>query len=218
MVSMFIETLSSPFYDKAVGSVASNFGDLVTVGERIESGLKRGRIASNPTNSARKTVHERRKGEANAVTIDPSKPYSPGGSSSSPPITLNSPGMRVSTNPSNPNKGEAANPSNIQNHRPSQLRRTFTPIPMTYTALFHQLLQKHMITTTSAKPLEPPYPSGYDPNAKCEYHNHGKLLGSKTQSVGPPGRRVAQFQGGWAKREHKPSSSSWGNIYQHLGS
>ncbi|RDX66510.1 hypothetical protein CR513_54715, partial [Mucuna pruriens] len=56
MVSMFIETLPSPFYDKAVGSVASNFVDLVTMGERIESGLKRGRISSNPTSSARKPI------------------------------------------------------------------------------------------------------------------------------------------------------------------
>ncbi|RDY06274.1 hypothetical protein CR513_09757, partial [Mucuna pruriens] len=91
MVSMFIETLPSPLYDKAVGSVASNFADLVTVGERIESGLKRGRIAGNPTSLGRKLVPERRKGETNAVTINPSKSYSPGGSSSSPPITLSPP-------------------------------------------------------------------------------------------------------------------------------
>ncbi|RDY07406.1 hypothetical protein CR513_08502, partial [Mucuna pruriens] len=49
MVSMFIETLPSSFYDKAVESVASNFTDLVTVGERIESSLKRGRITNNLT-------------------------------------------------------------------------------------------------------------------------------------------------------------------------
>ncbi|RDX90077.1 hypothetical protein CR513_28097, partial [Mucuna pruriens] len=75
MVSMFIETLPSPFYEKAVGSVASNFADLVTMGERIESGLKRGRIASNSTSSTRKPIPDRRKGETNAVTINPSKPY-----------------------------------------------------------------------------------------------------------------------------------------------
>ncbi|RDY12005.1 hypothetical protein CR513_03240, partial [Mucuna pruriens] len=36
MVTMFIDTLSSPFYDEVEGSVASSFADLVTVGERIE--------------------------------------------------------------------------------------------------------------------------------------------------------------------------------------
>ncbi|RDX76373.1 hypothetical protein CR513_43640, partial [Mucuna pruriens] len=42
MVTMLIDTLPSPFYDKAVGSVASSFADLITVGERIDSSLKRG--------------------------------------------------------------------------------------------------------------------------------------------------------------------------------
>ncbi|RDY06383.1 hypothetical protein CR513_09643, partial [Mucuna pruriens] len=51
MVSMFIETLPSPFYGKTIGSVASNFTDLVTVGERIESSLKRGRITNNLASS-----------------------------------------------------------------------------------------------------------------------------------------------------------------------
>ncbi|RDX83625.1 hypothetical protein CR513_35435, partial [Mucuna pruriens] len=173
MVSMFIETLSSPFYDKAVGSVASNFTDLVTMGERIESGLKRGRIASNSTSSTRKSIPDRRKGETNAVTIDPSKPYGPGGNSSSPPVTLSPPRMVVSTNLPNANRGETRNPANAQNPKSSRFRRTFTPIPMTYMALFHQLLQKRMITTAPSKPLEPPYPQSYDPNAKCEYHEKG---------------------------------------------
>ncbi|RDX87807.1 hypothetical protein CR513_30667, partial [Mucuna pruriens] len=44
MVTMFINTLPSPFHDKVVGSVASSFTDLVTVGERIESGIKRGSL------------------------------------------------------------------------------------------------------------------------------------------------------------------------------
>ncbi|RDY06280.1 hypothetical protein CR513_09765, partial [Mucuna pruriens] len=73
--------------------------------------------------------------------------------------------MIVSANPLNPSRVEAANPPN-----PSRLRRIFTPIPMTYTTLFHQLLQKHMITTAQAKPLELPYPRSYDPNSKCDYH------------------------------------------------
>ncbi|RDY06248.1 hypothetical protein CR513_09795, partial [Mucuna pruriens] len=136
MVSMFIETLPSPFYDKAVGSVTSNFADLVTVGERIESGLKRGRITDNLTGFGRKPVPERRKGEANAVMIDHSKSYNPGGSSGSPKIRLSSPGMIVSTNPPNPSRVKATSPPNAQNARPARLRRIFTSIPMTYTTLF----------------------------------------------------------------------------------
>ncbi|RDX97072.1 hypothetical protein CR513_20199, partial [Mucuna pruriens] len=180
MVSMFIETLLSPFYDKAVGSVESNFADLVTVGERIESGLKHGRIAGNLTGPGRKPAPERRKGETNAVMIDPSKSYNPGGSSSSPQITLNPPGMIVSTNPPNPSRVEAASPPNAHNARPARLRRIFTPIPMTYTTLFPQLLQKYMITMVLVKPMEPPYPRNYDPNAKCDYH--AGVVGHSTEN------------------------------------
>ncbi|RDX64296.1 hypothetical protein CR513_57154, partial [Mucuna pruriens] len=39
MVTMFIDTLPSPYYDKVVGNVASNFAELVVVGERIELGI-----------------------------------------------------------------------------------------------------------------------------------------------------------------------------------
>ncbi|RDX85772.1 hypothetical protein CR513_32991, partial [Mucuna pruriens] len=44
MVSMFINTLPSPFYEIVVGSVSSSFVDLVVIGERVEVGLKRGKL------------------------------------------------------------------------------------------------------------------------------------------------------------------------------
>ena len=45
MVTMFISTLHSPFYEHMLGSVSSNFTDIVIIGERIELGLKPGKIA-----------------------------------------------------------------------------------------------------------------------------------------------------------------------------
>jgi len=45
MITMFIETLQAPFYEHVLGSVSSNFSDIVTIGERIEHGLKSGKIA-----------------------------------------------------------------------------------------------------------------------------------------------------------------------------
>ncbi|RDX63825.1 hypothetical protein CR513_57707, partial [Mucuna pruriens] len=80
MTTMFIDTLPSPFYDKVVGSVASNFANLVTVGKRIEAGLKRRMIiqARSSTGFIKMSVQERRKGEANAIIMDPSNPYDKG--------------------------------------------------------------------------------------------------------------------------------------------
>jgi len=43
MITMFVETLEDPFYERVLESVSSNFSDLVTIGERIERGLKRGK-------------------------------------------------------------------------------------------------------------------------------------------------------------------------------
>jgi len=42
---MFIETLQTPFYEHVLGSVSSNFSDIVTIRKRIEHGLKIGKIA-----------------------------------------------------------------------------------------------------------------------------------------------------------------------------
>ncbi|RDX90078.1 hypothetical protein CR513_28098, partial [Mucuna pruriens] len=104
--------------------------------------------------------------------------------------------MVVSTNPPNANRGETANPAIAQNPRTSRFRRTFTPIPMTYTALFHQLLQKRMIMTAPPKPLEPPYPRSYDPNAKCEYHEGGP--GHTMENCWALKHRIQDLlEGGW---------------------
>ena len=38
LVDMFMGTLQGLYYDKMVGSISSGFADLVTIGERIETG------------------------------------------------------------------------------------------------------------------------------------------------------------------------------------
>ncbi|RDX73020.1 hypothetical protein CR513_47423, partial [Mucuna pruriens] len=45
MVTMFIDTLPSPYYDRVVGNVASTFADVVVVGKRIELGILQGKFA-----------------------------------------------------------------------------------------------------------------------------------------------------------------------------
>ena len=47
MVTMFMGTLQSPFYEHMVGSVSSKFADIIIIGERIELGLKTGKIAQS---------------------------------------------------------------------------------------------------------------------------------------------------------------------------
>ncbi|RDX79089.1 hypothetical protein CR513_40529, partial [Mucuna pruriens] len=55
-----------------VGSVASNFTDLVMVGERIELGIRRWKLtqANSNVGFAKKLLPEKKKGEANVVLIE----------------------------------------------------------------------------------------------------------------------------------------------------
>ena len=45
MVTMFMGSLQSLFYEHMLGSVSSKFADIVIIGERIDLGLKIGKIA-----------------------------------------------------------------------------------------------------------------------------------------------------------------------------
>ncbi|RDX61815.1 hypothetical protein CR513_59916, partial [Mucuna pruriens] len=42
---MFIDTLESPFYNRVIGNVSLNFSNLVIVREKVEMGVRSGRIA-----------------------------------------------------------------------------------------------------------------------------------------------------------------------------
>lgn len=42
MMGIFVDTLKDPFFDKLVSSATSYFAHLVTIGDRIEKGLKDG--------------------------------------------------------------------------------------------------------------------------------------------------------------------------------
>jgi len=78
MITMFVETLEAPFYERVLGSVSSNFSDIVTIGERIEHGLKNGKIAqgSSATTNARKpgfnnNNNKKKEGEVQAASAMP---------------------------------------------------------------------------------------------------------------------------------------------------
>ncbi|RDX81753.1 hypothetical protein CR513_37526, partial [Mucuna pruriens] len=70
MVTMFIDTLQSPFYDKVIGNVSSNFSDLVVIEERIEVGIRQGKFTYAKTRSGsgkKPPTFKKKKGEANAI-------------------------------------------------------------------------------------------------------------------------------------------------------
>ena len=75
LIDMFMSILQGPYYDHMIGSASTGFAELVMAGERIEVGLKLGKIqvgnysrssggsAKNPFN----VYPKKREGDASAV-------------------------------------------------------------------------------------------------------------------------------------------------------
>jgi len=201
MITMFIETLQTPFYEHVFGSVSSNFSDIVTIGERIEHGLKTGKIAQGSpatTDSKNPGINPGKKKEGE-VQVASTAPYwggyrpqylpnyrpssayvanvMPGYSQTTPrPPTAYRPPV-TANNAYQPNVGsqsstQAQSPGYGQKNNNSGGKVVnFTPIPMTYTELLPYLLKNLLMVLCPAKVVQPPYPWYYDPNAKCKYHS-----------------------------------------------
>ncbi|XP_027192674.1 uncharacterized protein [Cicer arietinum] len=165
---MFINTLQPPFYDKMIGSVSSKFSDLVIIGERVEMGLKSGKIASGYTglNNTKKlpaSANKKKEEESHFVASNPvnpsfvRRPYAAATSQISGTISQHLQGNQDSYE------------SQGKNYRGRKFVH-FDPIPMTYAELLPHLVSNSMVALCPGKTIEPPYPKGYDSNAVCDYH------------------------------------------------
>ena len=54
LVDMFLRTLSGPFFNHLIGSSSAGFTDLILTGERIEAGIKAGKIQKGASSSTEK--------------------------------------------------------------------------------------------------------------------------------------------------------------------
>ena len=70
---MFLNTLKTSYYDRMIGNSNTNFSDVVSVGEMIESGVKLGKIKSA---EAKKSTLKKKEGETHAVSYQ-RKTYNP---------------------------------------------------------------------------------------------------------------------------------------------
>ena len=65
LVDMFMGTLTGPFYSHLLGSSSSGFTELILTGERVESGIRSGKIQAATSASTKKSYQG--KNESNAV-------------------------------------------------------------------------------------------------------------------------------------------------------
>ena len=64
LVDMFLGTLSGPFFNHLIGNSSAGFTDLILTGERIEAGMKSGKIQKGASSSSEKKPFKK---EASAV-------------------------------------------------------------------------------------------------------------------------------------------------------
>ncbi|XP_052732430.1 uncharacterized protein LOC128196229 [Vigna angularis] len=234
MVAMFVNTLQPPFYEHMVGNVSSNFADIIVIGERIEIGLKNGKIAygsSVVANSKKPNFNsgKRKEGDVHATSATPvwrgqapthnyrpywgQHPHAANASFGHQIRPQQQPGyyqpQYISTN----NWRGGANVGSNMNVGPNTYPRrnqernyvNFTPIPTTYTELLPHLIKQGLVVVCPLKPLQPPYPRGYDADAKCSYH--GGTAGHSTERCLAFKHKVQTLiDSGWLKfQEDKPS-------------
>ena len=163
----------------------ANFADLVFAGERIESGLRKGKFeyASNvaPNNNRRAPVVGARKkeGDTHAVTTAPTwmkapqniqslyQPNPPNFSiraGSSLPTQVKGPPVAERTSaqhtaPATPRPVNNTTPdSSYNNARRTPPKDDFSPITMAYSELWPSLLENHLVVAIPGKVFQPPYP------------------------------------------------------------
>ncbi|XP_058743213.1 uncharacterized protein LOC131616015 [Vicia villosa] len=155
LVDIFMSTLQGPYYDKMVGSISSGFSNLVVIGERIEDGIKNGKIQGAPSGSYQAKKSYDGKKEPNTVGA-----------------------ILVNQTPTLQQKQQGG-------QRPwrSKPKRSFTPLHMPLSQALQHLLSQNLVTLLPpySAPANPA--PGYKHHARCAYHSDSP--GHDTEDCGP---------------------------------
>ncbi|XP_058745950.1 uncharacterized protein LOC131618811 [Vicia villosa] len=168
LISMFMDTLSPFFWEKMIGSISSSFTDLVTIGQRLEEGIKKGKV-STVGESANGTIKsfgnfQRKKEETNAILNERRMPRQKAQCYDQPFVAIVAPA--VNPQPVQVPQRQAVGQNQNRN------RTTYDPIPMTYTELYPLMVLKVLITTRALTPPNP-LPTSFRSDLHCAFHQGG---------------------------------------------
>lgn len=146
-----MSTLQGLYYEKLVGNTSSGFSDLVIIGERIENGLRSGKIQGASTNSFNSInltsdFTNKEEGETSVFAIQQQTQQ---------PWVI--PQQQVQQHPYVP--------------RQKRPRKVHDPIPMSHSQLLSHLLQNFLVELRHLGIPHFPYPPRYNPNAHYEFHS-----------------------------------------------
>ncbi|KAA0036942.1 uncharacterized protein E6C27_scaffold86G00180 [Cucumis melo var. makuwa] len=228
MTSMFMNTLRAPFYERMIGNASTNFSDIIVIGERIEYGIKHGRLAEATTEYGgikKGTISKKKEGEVHAIGFPNSGKHKsifgqrkyeqnfPSYISNVSHIPYNSyvPAHTVSETPKPVNSNSPRPFVQGQGSKTNSDTWRFDPIPMTYTELLPQLIQNRQLASIPMIPIQPPYPKWYDSNARCDYHAGG--VGHSTENCLALKRNVQSLiNAGWLSFKKSGEKS---NVYEN---
>ena len=158
---MFMGTLIGPFFNHLIRSSSSGFTELILTGERVEAGIRSGKIQKDASSNSAKKPFTGKK-EASAV-------YGPRGQSR--PEHCQAVNAVVISRPT-------VAPQCNNQQRVERPQRQFTRINMTLAEVLPHLLKPNLATLREA-PKNPNTTSPrYNPNAWCAYHS--EILGHDT--------------------------------------
>jgi hypothetical protein len=191
MVTLFANTLKDPYYEHVMGSLAQQFTDVVAVAERIEQGVKSGRISA----TVEKRGFEGKKKEVDHVEgrKNPFQKYHT--PSFSPQIA------NINLNSSFP----ARKPEPQIKHQ--RVQEQLPPLPLPLNEMYQKLLSIRHIAPEPLTPLQPPYPNWYKPYLTCEYH--AGAAGHNIHTCNAFKKRLMHLiKAGWITFEKTPNISS----------
>ena len=151
LIDMFLGTLSGPFFNHLMGNSSAGFTELILTGERIEAGIKAGKIQEAAPADAHKKPYSGKK-ESNVVHSKKGRHDQHVGA----------------TQISNPRPAQQGQGQQRKEVAP---KRQFTKINMSLDQALQQMLKAGLITLRA--PLRNPNTSApnYHPNNRCAYHS-----------------------------------------------
>ena len=152
LVDMFLGTLSGPFFNHLVGNSSAGFTDLILTGERIEAGIRSGKIQKAASTSAEKRPFKK---EASAV-YGPRRQVKPESRQAVNALVISKP---------------VAAPQQYNQQRSERPKRQYTRLSMTLSQILPQLLSTNLVTLKEAPKVVNTASPKYNPNARCSYHS-----------------------------------------------
>jgi len=191
MVTLFANTLKDPYYEHVMGSSAQQFTNVVAVAERIEQGVKSGRISA----PVEKRGFKGKKKEVDHVE-GMKKPFQKYHTPSFSPQIAN-----INLNSSFPTR--KFEPQTKHQRAQEQL----PPLPLPLNEMYQKLLSIRQIAPEPLTPLQPPYPNWYRPDLTCEYH--AGAVGHNIHTCSAFKKRLMHLiKVGWITFEGTPNVSS----------